>query len=195
MTNTEIKKLYTQTKKAYEKRTGRKYTWVMNAKQQRLGTATVLAGFALDLSPRVYTAAKRLANFEQDWSELEADYIKRAQDEIRENQRHPDREPRTFWQERTTPEALARSKQSHFEELIRQRDRAVEEIEKRGNWDEYYRTELAEAQELLNSPEVQSFLEAIGGSAELQINDRPATDRRLRNAEMYVRFHYQATEN
>lgn len=194
MTNTEIKKLYTQTKKAYEKRTGKKYTWVMNAKQQRLGTATVLAGFALDYSARVYRAAKALANFEQSWAEHEADYIKRAQDEIRWNQQHPDRKPDTFWQEHTTPEALARSKQLHLESLIRDRDRAVEDIEKHGNWDEHYRTELAEAQELLNSPEVQSFLKAIGGSAELQVNEQPATDRRLRNAGMYVRFHYQATE-
>ena len=194
MTNTEIKKLYTQTKKAYEKRTGKKYTWVMNAKQQRLGTATVLAGFALDLAPRVYTAAKRLANFEQSWAEHEADYRKRAQDEIRWNQQHPDREPDTFWQRHTTPEALANSKQLHLDGLIRDRDRAVADFEKHGSWDEYYKTELAEAQELLNSPEVQSFLKAIGGSAELEINDQPATDRRLRNAEMYVRFHYQATE-
>ena len=194
MTNIEIKKLYTQTKKAYEKRTGRKYTWVMNAKQQRLGTATVLAGFALDLAPRVYTAAKRLANFEQSWAEQEAHYIKKAQEEILWNQQHPDREPWTFWQEHTTPEALANSKQLHLESLTNDRDRAVAEIEKHGRWDEYYQTELAEAQELLNSPEVQNFLKTIGGSAELQINEQPATDRRLRNAEMYIRFHYQATE-
>ena len=194
MTTTEIKKLYQQTKKAYEKRTGRKYTWVMNARQQRLGTATVLAGFPVDLAPRVRTAAERLANFEQTWAEREADYRKRAQDEIRWNQQHPDQEPGTFWQERVTPEYLANAKQSHLEDLTVQHTRAVADIEKNGSWDVYYQAELSEAQELLNSTEVQSFLKAIGGSAELEINERPATERALRSAEIYVRFHYQATE-
>ena len=48
MNANKIKKLYTKTKKALEKRTGKSYTWVMNAKQQRLGTATVCIATALD---------------------------------------------------------------------------------------------------------------------------------------------------
>lgn len=194
MTTTEIKKLYQQTKKAYEKRTGKKYTWVMNARQQRLGTATVLAGFPVDYALLVRRASIALANWEQSWAKREADYIKRAQEEVRQNHLRPERKPETFWQERSTPEYLAKAKQMHLEDLTKQHTEAVAKIEKNGRWDVYYQAELAEAQELLNSPEVQNFLKAIGGSAELEINERPATERALRCAEMYVRFHYQATE-
>lgn len=195
MTNTEIKKLYTQAKKAYEKRTGKKYTWVMNAKQQRLGTATVLAGFALDYVPQLAKAAKDLTNFEQSWAELKAHYIKKAQEEIRWNQQHPDREPWTFWQELTTAEGLEKAKQNHLEDLTRNRDQVAAKIEEHGNWSKYYQAEMTEAQELLGSPEVQSFLKAIGGYAELEINEQSAIPgRHLRNAEMYVRFHYQADD-
>lgn len=194
MNITEIKKLYVKTKKAYEKRTGTKYTWVMNAKQQRLGTATVLAGFPVDYAPQVKRAAEALANFEQSWAERKADYIKRAQNEIRWNQQHPDRKPDTIWQEVITPEGLAKAKQSHLEDLTRNHTQAVAKIEKYGRYEVYYQAELAEAQDLLNSPEVQSFLKAIGGYAELEIKEHPATDRALHHAEIYVRFHYQATE-
>ena len=56
MTAQEIKKEYQRTKKAYEKRTGEKYTWVMNAKQQRLGTATVMVAIAWDYEDKMRRA-------------------------------------------------------------------------------------------------------------------------------------------
>ena len=42
MTAKEIKKAYQKAKKDYEKRTGQKRTWVMNHRQQELGTATIM---------------------------------------------------------------------------------------------------------------------------------------------------------
>lgn len=194
MNTTEIKKLYTKTKKAYEKRTGKKYTWVMNARQQRLGTATVLAGYPVDYCTRLYRAAKALSEADDRWAIREADYLNRAREEIRRNRANPNRTPDTFWQEHTTPEALAESKRSFIDDLTRYRDRSVSLVEKHGSWDEYYQAELKEAEELINSPEVQEFLKAIGGTASLEIKEHPNTERSLRFAEMYVRFHYQATE-
>ena len=192
MTNTEIKKLYTKTKKAYEKRTGHKHTWVMNAKQQRLGTATILAGYPVDFGYHLRSAEEKLADIDNIWAKQEADYHKRAREEIRRNENHPDREPDTFWQEQTTPEHLAKARQSTVDMYVRARDEAIANIEKYGEWKQQYENEVKYAEEMLNSPEIQDFLKQIGGNAFLDIKDHAAGKTSSRYSEIYIRFSYNA---
>ena len=189
MNVTEIKKLYTKTKKAYEKRTGDKFTWVMNAKQQRLGTATVMTAYLMDYEEQLRRCEKNLADFDTvHWPARKAEHLKYAREEKRRN------DGWTFWQERTTPEALEKSREEMLQQFIRYRDDKVAELNKRGTYSEQYERAVKYAREMIQSPEIQSFIQAIGGQAVLDIKEHNATERSYLYTEVYIRFHYQPTE-
>lgn len=189
MTNPEIKKLYTKTKKAYEKRTGDKFTWVMNAKQQRLGTATVMTDYLMDFEEQLIRCERNLAEFDtKHWPARKADHLKKAQEEKRRN------DGWTFWQEHTTPEALEASRQSMLDMFTRDRDEKVARLQKHGTYSEQYDRAVKYAKEMMQSPEIQDFLTAIDGQVTLDIKPHNATDHSYSYTEVYVRFHYRATE-
>lgn len=189
MTSTEIKKLYTKTKKAYEKRTGEKYTWVMNAKQQRLGTATVCVDAVVDYEQRLRNAEERLANFEHYWAEQVADYVKKAKKEAWENEHNPGWGFCDFWQKVMEPEHLAESKAKALEGRKRERDAVAAKLAQHGDFSHYFDTVMTHAREMIDSPELQSFLQEIGGTARIETNAA-----KTGYAEIYIRFHYQPTE-
>ena len=189
MNVTEIKKLYTKTKKAYEKRTGHKHTWVMNAKQQRLGTATVMVDYLVDYEERLRRCEQNLADFDTvHWPARKAEHLELARKEKRRN------DGWTFWQEHTTPEALEKSREEMLQMFISGRDDAVVGLNKYGTYSEQYERAVKYAKEMIQSPEVQEFLKAIGGQAVLDVKAHNATERSYSYTEVYVRFHYQATE-
>lgn len=189
MNTTEIKKLYTKTKKAYEKRTGNKHTWVMNAKQQRLGTATVMTDYLVDYEERIRRCEQNLAEFDTvHWPKRKAEHLQLAREEKRRN------DGWTFWQEHTTPEALEKSRKEMLENFTSYRDDAVAGLEKYGTYDEQYKQAVKYAKEMIQSPEVQDFLKTIGGQAVLDIKEHGATERSYSYTEVYVRFHYRASE-
>lgn len=191
MTNTEIKKLYTKTKKAFEKRTGDKHTWVMNAKQQRLGTATILVAAAYDYEEWLRKAEQAMADFEKRWAEKKNDMLKRAKEEARKNELTPGwyfGKNDYFWQERVTPEYLTKCRADMFEMYVRHVEETKAQLEKHGTQTEQIKRGHKYAKDFIASPEVQSFLKAIGGQA--------IVEDKLENGAVliYVRFHYTATE-
>ena len=188
MTNPEIKKLYTKTKKAFEKRTGEKHTWVMNATQQRLGTATILVACAHDTEARVESAKRKAdgaaaATAKKDWLTISA----HAEEEARTggSKWNP-----TFWRDNmaelgTLDEYMARYQRKADEELAE----AEAYLAQHGPLHEQLKASHEYAKAFIASPEVQAFLEAIGGQA--TIEDK----REYSRIYTYVRFHYSATEN
>ena len=188
MTNPEIKKLYTKTKKAFEKRTGEKHTWVMNAKQQRLGTATVLVAGAHDNEACV-EGAKRLADgaaaamAKKYWLAMSA----RAEEEARTggSKWNP-----TFWRDNmaelgTLDEYMAKYQRKADEELAK----AEAYLAQHGPRHEQLKESHEYAKTFIASPEVQAFLKAIGGQASIEDKHEGSS------IYTYVRFHYSATDN
>lgn len=187
MNNTEIKKLYTKTKKAFEKRTGDKHTWVMNAKQQRLGTATVLVAGAYDNVRSVEYAKKQAAGAaaaeaKRTWLAFKA---------------HADEEAATggskwnptFWRDDfakmgTLDEYMAKYQQKA--------DKALAEAEaylaQHGPQNEQLKESHQYAKDMIAGPEIAAFLQAIGGHA--TIEDK----HEYNNIYTYIRFHYPHTE-
>lgn len=197
MTNAEIKKLYTKTKKAYEKRTGNKLTWVMNCRQQQLGTATILCSVAWDYDEQVRRYEKHLANFEADWAKTEANYKREAAIEARKNERTPGwwfGENRNFWQELAQPEKLAEKKAQELADRKQYLEAAKASRAKNGDYSATRTTAYNQAQELIDSPEVQSFLKTIGGEAYVDPKTVGGNKLTWAHTEMYVRFSYKATE-
>lgn len=188
MAAAEIKKLYTKTKKAYEKRTGEKYTWVMNAAQQRKGTATVCVNVVCDYEARLQRAEQYLIDFEKHWAEQVADYAKRAKKEAWQNEHTPGwwfGKNRDFWQKAMEPEHLAESKAKELESRKRYREAVAAKLEKHGNYARYYETATAKAREMIGSSEIQSFLQQIGGTAQVEAKQVYDT------TEIHIRFFYQ----
>lgn len=187
MNNTEIKKLYTKTKKAFEKRTGDKHTWVMNAKQQCLGTATVLVGYSYDIAEKLvktkayYSAENVQARAEHSWKF----YVDHAAEE--EATGGGSWNP-TYWRD-----ILAR--EGSQEEMVAKAMRAAEkaiadvqiELDKKGSFANQVKNAHEYAESFISSQEVQTFLKAIGGQAVIE-------DKNEGGAILtYVRFHYSAT--
>lgn len=187
MTNTEIKKLYTKTKKALEKRTGKSYTWVMNAKQQKLGTATVCIASATDSEANVEKArewanGKAKAHAAKEWNAFK---------------RHADEEEATGgarWNPRFWRDDFA--KMGTLEEYVAKAQHSAEKaladteqyLAERGTQAEIVKANNEYARQLIAGPEISAFLEAIGGSA--TIENVPQYSSIL----TYIRFHYNATE-
>lgn len=187
MTATEIKKLYTKTKKAYEKRTGDKSTWVMNARQQRLGTATVLVAGAHDNVRRFEIAKEQAAGAaaakaQKEWLAMNA----HAEEEARTGggKWNP-----TFWRDTmvelgTLDEYTNRYQRKADEELVE----AEAYLKKHGGLYEQLKESHEYAKSFIASPEVSSFLQTIGGSATIEDKNEYSS------IYTYVRFHYQPTE-
>lgn len=198
MTTTEIKKLYTKTKKAYEKRTGDKFTWVMNAQQQRLGTATVMTAYVGDPEERIRRCEQNLADFDaKHWEPTKADYLKRAREEAWKNEHTPGwyfGKNDYYWQEVTTPEHLEKSRQEMLDRFTSSLAENIESLQKHGTYNERYERAVKYAKEMIKSPEVQGFLKAIGGRATLDIKEHGAGEHSYSYTEVYIRFHYQATK-
>lgn len=191
MTVTEIKKLYTKTKKAYEKRTGEKYTWVMNAAQQRKGTATVCVGVVIDYVARLQSAEQHLANFEKDWAERVADRAKRAKEEAWKNEHTPGwyfGKNNDYWQILMQPEKLAEDRERELQWRKRHAAEAAERLEKYGDYTCCYKRATDKAAEMIGSPEVQIFLQQIGGTASVEA--KPV----CHSTEVHIRFHYQPSK-
>lgn len=194
MTLSEIKKAYQKTKKAYEKRTGDKNTWVMNARQQALGTATIMCAMAWDFEDRVQRAEKSLAGFEKYWADRMADYNKRAQEEAWKNEHTPGwyfGKNNNFWQDvMADTEKLAADKAGE----LKRRQRILEEerknLEEQGDFYSTLEAATARAEALIAAPEVQEFLKAIGGQAFVEPKEQHGNKDTLHHAEVYVRFMY-----
>lgn len=186
MTNVEIKKLYTKTKKALEKRIGKKYTWVMNARQQQLGTATVCVAYATDSVATVASARK--------WAD--GDAVADATKTWKAFKKHADEEERTggssweprFWRARFekmgTLEEYTAEAQRKAEENLANAERFLAEA---GTQVEIVARNHKYAKQLIESPEITTFLEAIGGSATIE-------DKTEYGIATYIRFHYTPTK-
>lgn len=187
MTNAEIKKLYTKTKKALEKRIGKKYTWVMNARQQQLGTATVAVAYATDsvagvASAREWANGKAVADAIKTWKAFK---------------KHADEEEATggaswnprFWRDdfakMGTLEEYAAEAQKRADEGLANAERFLAE---HGTQAEILKHNHEYAQHLIESPEISAFLEAVGGSATIE-------DKTEYGVVTYIRFHYTPGEN
>ena len=196
MTNAEIKKLYTKTKKAYEKRTNDKMTWVMNAQQQRRGTATIMTGMAWDHEDRLARAKKYRESFEKDWADRMADYNKKAREEAWKNEHKPGwyfGENDYYWQNIVAnTEKLAASK---ADELARREKYVMEaeaDLRTYGNYSRTLQAEIERAEALIAQPELQEFLRAIGGTAVVDVKENSGSGRYVHCAEVHVRFYYSA---
>ena len=179
----EIKKLYTKTKRALEKRTGEKFTWVMNAKQQRIGTATVCVASAFD-NVKAVEAAREQANGKaaekaaKTWNAFQL----HAQEEAASTE--PCWNP-TFWRDAlaelgTQVEYIAKEQKkaddllSAAEAFLKQHGTQLEMLDESHEY----------AKELIAGPEISAFLHAIGGTASIE-------DRYEHGAiYVYIRFHY-----
>lgn len=192
MTATEIKKLYTKTKKAYEKRTGDKHTWVMNAKQQRLGTATVLVAGAFDNVQSVerakaHAAGKAAAEAKKTWLSFKAHADEEAAAEAAGNASTWN--PR-FWRDEFDKMGTM---EEYMDKYQRKADEVLKEAQaylgKHGPQHEQLKESHEYAKGMIASPEISAFLLAIGGRA--TIEDK----QEYSSIYTYIRFHYQPTEN
>lgn len=169
----------------------------MNAKQQRLGTATIMCAVAWDYEDKLHRAEKALAGFEKFWEERMADYNKRAEKEKRKNEHTPGwyfGGNNTFWEEVVADsERLADDKARELE----RRQKSVEEEKKNlaeyGTYGRTLEAAIARANALIMEPEVQDFLKAIGGRAFVEPKEHGG-DRTYHHTEVYVRFQYAAEE-
>ncbi len=193
MTANEIKKAYQKTKKAYEKRTGNKLTWVMNCKQQALGTATIMCAIAWDYEDRVQRAEKAIEGFEKFWADRVADYNKRAQEEAWKNEHTPGwyfGKNDTFWQDITAnTEKLVEDEAAELNRRQEVLAEAKKNLEEQGDFYNTLAAATARAEELIAAPEVQEFLKAVGGRAFVEPKEH-GNDDTYHHAEVYVRFMY-----
>lgn len=193
MTLNEIKKAYQKTKKAYEKRTGDKLTWVMNARQQALGTATIMCEVALDFEDIVQRAEKAVEGFEKYWADRMADYTKRAKEEAWKNEHTPGwyfGKNDTFWQDVVAnTEKLAAQKTQELTSRQETLKAAKKNLEEQGDFYNTLAAATARAEELIAAPEVQEFLKAINGQAFVEPKEHGSRDI-YHHAEVYVRFMY-----
>lgn len=191
MTNTEIKKLYSQTKRAFEKRTGDKHTWVMNARQQKLGTATILVASAYDYERRLaamqdyYSPEKVKARTEKSWN-FYRDRV--AEEEAAEAAGTHSWNP-TYWRdilaEKGSLEDMIAGALADGERIVGE---AQTDLERNGSIADQLRRGHAYVESFIHSPEVQNFLQAIGGSAVEEHKQEHGA------IYIYVRFHYLATK-
>lgn len=186
MTNAEIKKLYTKTKQAMEKRIGKKFTWVMNAKQQKLGTATVCVAYATDSAANVEKArewvnGKAKTEATRTWTAF-------AQHAAEEEKTGGSSWNPRFWRDdfakMGTLEEYTAKKQREAEEDLEEAEQFLKE---HGTQTQIVKTNTEYARQLIAGPEISAFLEAIGGSATIENQQRYGV-------ETYIRFHYTATE-
>ena len=197
MTAKEIKKAYQKAKRAHEKRTGQKFTWVMNCRQQQLGTATIMCAVAWDYEDILRSAKKSLETFDQFWADRMRDYKKRAKEEARKNEQTPGwyfGENNHFWQE--VVENTEKLEQDRQRELAARQEAvkaAEESLRKFGTYSETLREAVKKAQEMINSPEIQNFLAEIDGEAHVEPKERGGTSYH-HSAEIYIRFHYKPGE-
>lgn len=194
MTAQEIKKAYQKAKKAYEKRTGDKKTWVMNARQQKLGTATILYTMAWDYEDALRGAERSLANHEKDWAEKIADYTREAKKEAWQNKHTPGwfyGKNRTFWQDIiANTEKLAADKARELESRQRLVDTYEKKLAEFGDYRQELKNKIAKAEAFIAEPELQEFLKTTGARAFVEPKDRG--ERYGRSAEIYIRFKYTA---
>lgn len=188
MNNTEIKKLYTKTKRAFEKRTGEKHTWVMNAKQQRLGTATILVGYSYDIVEKLantksyYSAENVQARAERSWKF----YVDHATEE--EATGGASWNP-TYWRDILSENGSLEKMVAKSTQEAEERIAAVQaELDKAGSFANQLKNAHEYAKSFIASPEIQGFLQAIGGRAVVE-------DKNENGAILtYVRFLYTATK-
>lgn len=191
MTNIEIKSLYTKTKRAFEKRTGDKHTWVMNARQQKLGTATILVASAYDYERRLaamqdyYSPEKVKTRTEKSWN-FYRDRV--AEEEVAEAAGTHSWNP-TYWRdilaEKGSLENMITGALAEGERIV-----AAEQADlaRHGSVADQLRRGHAYAEAFIAGPEIQSFLKVIGGTVVVE-------DKQEHGATyIYVRFHYRATE-
>ena len=189
----EIKKLYTKTKKAVEKKTGDKFTWVMNGRQQVLGTATVCVASSWDTVANVRNCQKRIESgkAEKEAAESWQFYKREADVEAAEEAAGVKHYNSRFWRDRF--DQLGTKEEYIAKKLEEARDRLAkyeEALEVRGDQANQVKTAHEYARQLIASQEIQSFLNAIGGSA--TIEDKSESDGF--NILTYIRFHYQADD-
>lgn len=189
----EIKKLYTKTKKAVEKKTGDKFTWVMNGRQQQLGTATVCVAVSWDTVKNVKAYRDRIESGE---AEKEAAknwraYKRHADEEAAEEAAGVKHYDATFWRSRF---AKMGTKEEYIAEQLKKAHESLANAEKtleiKGNQATQVKTAHEYARQLIASQEIQSFLNAINGSA--TIEDKQENGGY--SVYTYIRFHYQADD-
>jgi hypothetical protein len=193
MTTTEIKKLYTKTKKAVEKKTGDKFTWVMNGRQQMLGTATVCVASSWDTVANVRTCRKRIesGDVKKKAAESWQFYKREAEVEAAEEAAGAKHYNSRFWRDKF--DLMGSEEEYIAKELKKANDRLNEyenTLETRGDQANQVKTAHEYARQLIASQEIQSFLNAIGGSA--TIEDKTENDGF--SILTYIRFHYKADD-
>ena len=194
MTAKEIKKAYQKAKKDYEKRTGQKRTWVMNHRQQELGTATIMYVMVYDYANMVDKAQESLDNFDKYWEDLMKDYQRRAREEARKNEFQPGwyfGRNDTYWEDVV---ADTEKLEKRREEEIQSRRKAVSDagykLATEGSYTEVLAKAKAKAEEMIASPEIQHFLKMIGGKAYVEPKEYGGSSRTYHSAEVYIRFLY-----
>ena len=89
---------------------------------------------------------------------------------------------------------LAKVKAETLQSYRASRDEKAAALEKNGSFTQCYERAIQSAEEMLNSPEIQAFLRQIGGCASLEMHPTPSSQRACRSCEVYIRFHYSASE-
>lgn len=198
MTAKEIKKAYQRAKKAYEMRTGEKHTWVMNCRQQQLGTATIMCAVAWDYEDMLRRAKRSVENFDKFWADRMKDYEKRAAEEARKNERTPGwyfGKNNYFWQEVV---ANTEEREADRQKNLATREATVKEttekLEQFGPYSETFRTAIKKAEDMIGSHEIQNFLKEIGGRAFVEPKEHGG-DTCYHSAEIYIRFQYSPGED
>lgn len=195
MENKEIKKAWTKMSKSLKKQ-GIKFTCVMNARQQSLGTATIMFYYVSDKDVLIKRAQDRMANEQEDMKEARYSYAYMKQN-------------RNLYDTLFIPKAKEKGDTDHLQycldaceaydsgrfvewEYERQRkdtiERCTKHIEKL-QVEKSYSEQMKEAHEvyndLISNSAVKEFMDTVGATVELEVT--PDGDAHYK---MYARFYY-----
>lgn len=185
MTNLEIKKLYKKTKAAFERRTGRKLTWVMNGAQMAKGTGTICTAAVIDYAEAVAQAERGVPKAEaaarKYWRFCE---LKAVEEDIEGGDWK-------FWRERLDDlaeeygdvETYVEAKQAAADKRL---DEARARLAEVGSQAAETERQVEAARQMAKEPEIAAFVKAIGGSTTTEVKRDGWSNL------VYLRFHYKA---
>ena len=185
----EIKKAYQKMSKQLKK-AGLNYTCVMNARQQKLRTATICFMFVKDYEAEIARAKASLADTAATEKEVRQD-VKDAVRRIpmyREWAQKEGCSNREFWQQLVAEWDAGTYEERRRQEIIDRKEKwvraAQESFEKAGTLKEQYEKAQAEYEKLRAAAPVVEFLNLVNGTTHLEYKSEHSAEY------CYLRFQY-----
>lgn len=187
MTSQEIKKAYQKMSRQLKKQ-GLDYTCVMNARQQKLGTATICFMLVMDYEAEIKRAQAALADTQQIEKEVRQ-AMKHAADSMPRYREWAEGSSNAeFWRDLVESWDAGTYEDRQRKEIERRREVWLKEaqgkLDKYGTLAEQYEKARVAYEELRTAAPVVEFLNLVNGSAELEYKAEGRAEL------CYLRFRY-----